>query len=81
MRSLGVREVIHVPADQGICPACRSDLFATIHMYFEDTGEPIENAIHVGCVDCEAEIGDPLLKKVRQWVLSSHRISVLKSEI
>jgi hypothetical protein len=75
MRSVDAREVIQIPADQGTCPACGAGLFATIRTYFADTGEPIESGVHVGCVGCDVEIGEPMLKKVRQWVSSGHRVS------
>lgn len=75
MRHQDIREAIYVPADQGTCPACGAGLFATVRMFFADSGKPVDSAIYVGCVDCDVEIGDPLLQKVQRWVTSSHRVT------
>lgn len=74
MKDLGSRDVVYVPTDRGACPVCKSGLFATVRTYFADTGEPIENGIHVGCIDCDVEIGGSLQNQVREWVCSNYRI-------
>jgi hypothetical protein len=74
MKDLGSRDVVYVPTDREACPVCKSGLFAMVRRYFADTGEPIENGIHVGCIDCDVEIGGSLQNQVREWVCSNYRI-------
>ena len=50
-------------------------MFALVEVYFADTGEPIEDGIHIGCVACDEKVANPVLSKVRQWVISNCRIS------
>ena len=76
MKELGPHDVIYIPADQGICPACGGGLFAVVHSYFDDTGEPLESGIHVGCVDCEVEIDGRIAAGLRKWVLSNYRVKI-----
>jgi hypothetical protein len=74
VKALSPHDTISVPTILATCPACTSGLFALVRSYFADTGEPIENSIFVGCVNCDAEIGSPVLNDVRQWVHSNYRV-------
>ena len=76
MKVLSSHDVVYVPADQGTCSACGGGLFAVVNLYLADTGEPVENGIHVGCTDCEAEISGVTVATVRQWVCSNYRVKV-----
>jgi hypothetical protein len=74
MKVLGAHDVVCIPADQGTCPACSGGLFAVVHTYFADTGELVENGIHIGCVDCDVEIGGATLTALQRWVSSNYRV-------
>jgi hypothetical protein len=76
MKVLGSHDVVNIPADQGACPACGGGLFAVVRTYFADTGEPVEDNIYVGCVDCDVEVGGPSAKALRHWVSSNYRVKI-----
>jgi hypothetical protein len=76
MQLLTSHDVVYLSPKQGTCPACGAALFAVVRTYFADTGEPVEQGMHVGCVNCDVEIGDPILSSVRHWVSSNYRIAI-----
>lgn len=76
MKALGTYDIVNFPVDLEACPACAGGLFAVVRTYFADTGEPVESGIHVGCLNCDAEIGVPILTAVRLWVSSNYRVKV-----
>jgi hypothetical protein len=73
MKELGPHDVVYTPTDHGTCAACGGGLFAIIHAYFADTGEPLESGVQVGCVNCDFEITDPIVTVVK-LVLSNYRV-------
>ncbi len=73
MEHLDARDLVYIPADQGSCPVCGGNLFAVVRTYFAGSGEPIKNGIHVGCVDCDVEVGGLLQNFIREWVCSNYR--------
>jgi hypothetical protein len=74
MRELGLHDVVYIPSDRGTCAACGGGLFAVVRTYFDKTGEPVEDSIHVGCVNCDVEIGGPIATALRHWVSSNYRV-------
>ncbi len=74
MTLIGPHDVVYIPGERGKCPACGGGLFAVVHTYLADTGEPVKSGIHVGCVDCDAEIADPLRSELRDWISSNFRV-------
>ena len=75
MKVLGSHDVIYLPTNQGRCPACGAGLFAVVRSYF-DTGEPIEETIHVGCVQCDREFDVSITKPVRRWISTNYRVQL-----
>lgn len=73
VKLLGSHDAVQVPSAQGTCPACGANLFGVIRSYFPD-GEPLEDTIHLGCVDCDAEIGGLLRNSLREWIVSNYRV-------
>jgi hypothetical protein len=70
---LGSHDVIYLPSDRGRCPTCGAALFAVVRSYF-DTGEPIQDTIHVGCANCDSEIGGSVTEPVRRWICDNYRV-------
>jgi len=76
MKVLDSHDVVYLPAGRGTCAVCGGGLFAVVRRYFADTGEPVQDSIHVGCIDCDVEISDPTVTAARQWVSSSYRVRI-----
>lgn len=65
---------IHVPSELAMCPACGSQLFASISSCFVDNGRPVKSEIYVGCIECDDNIDRVIVLRVREWIHSGYRV-------
>jgi ssDNA-binding Zn-finger/Zn-ribbon topoisomerase 1 len=64
----------YVPREVAECPECSGELYARSHSWIEETGQPIAEAIDIGCVndpDCNHRYWQSdwqsIVDAIRKW--------------